>query len=380
MSARSVLLLLVFAITCFPASMSAVHAESFEGVSWHKDLDAARDIAQQEGKLLLVHFWTESCGPCRLLDANVFNQPTVATSIEANYVPVKLDASEFRATAQRFGITRVPTDVIITPAGEVLDKSVSPATPMAYISQVNSIAQAYKHRSGRDFEQVASNAGGAEPLNSAYANLAVPVDTTAGAAPVEDAIPGVMANPYVSPPNGAAGDRYATPPVVGQPVAAAEPTTPPTAPTINQFAQTTPEATVGPETPTATRLPPGSPPLGFHGYCPVTMKQSWEWKQGDVRWGAVHRGRTYLFAGAEQRDEFLKNPDGYSPALSGADAVLAIDQNQVEPGERQFAVEYQGQFYLFTSEETLRQFWANAEKYSTGVRQAMISAPQRTLR
>ena len=54
------------------------------------------------------------------LDHTVFNQPGVAGAIEARFVPVKLNANENSATAQGFGITRVPTDVILTPDGQVV--------------------------------------------------------------------------------------------------------------------------------------------------------------------------------------------------------------------------------------------------------------------
>ncbi len=382
----------IAALCCLAASNVLAQSPTTAGVQWHNDLDAARNKAQKEGKLLLVHFWTESCGPCRLLDTRVFNQPSVATAIHASYVPVKLNASEFPATAQRFGITRVPTDVVITPGGEVIEKTVCPATPMAYVARVSGIAEVHKRSAGRAFATVAGRKKGALlPSNAAYAGLAVPAEST----PVSQ--PGVTANPYTvaSPPAVTAkSDRYAALPAtpadrstslpvasnsVSNPYASATP--PPV----------TPEVPVLPAVPTAVadsmamaesvvQLPAGSPPLGFQGYCPVTMKGKWEWKKGDVRWGAVHRGRTYLFVGAAQRDAFLATPDKYSPALSGIDPVLAIDQNKIESGFRKFAVEYRDQFYMFSSEETLRQFWTNADKYANGVRQAMDSSSQRTLR
>lgn len=96
------------------------------------------------------------------------------------------------------------------------------------------------------------------------------------------------------------------------------------------------------------------------------MKTNWEWKKGDVRFGAIHRGRTYLFTTAENRDTFLQSPDEFAPALSGSDPVLAVDSRQNIPGSRQYAVEYRGKFYFFSSEETLSRFWTNADGYATG--------------
>src|SRR5690606_15960666 len=74
--------------------------------------------------------------------------------------------------------------------------------------------------------------------------------------------------------------------------------------------------------PSQVKLPPGAPPLGFFGYCCVTMKENNDWQPGSVEWGAIHRGRTYLFRSQELRDKFLANPDSYAPVLAGADPVL----------------------------------------------------------
>jgi protein disulfide-isomerase len=119
------------------------------------------------------------------------------------------------------------------------------------------------------------------------------------------------------------------------------------------------------------QLPAGSPPLGFDGYCPVSMRNNWKWVAGDPRWGVIHRGRTYWFAGETEQKQFWTDPDRYSPALSGMDPVMAIDHKQQVPGKREHSIDYDNLFYMFSSEATLAQFTANPERYAVGVRQAM---------
>jgi protein disulfide-isomerase len=123
--------------------------------------------------------------------------------------------------------------------------------------------------------------------------------------------------------------------------------------------------------PDPSKLPPGAPPLGFDGYCPVSMRNSWKWTAGDPRWGVVHRGRTYWFAGPEEQKQFWTDPDRYTPALSGMDAVLSVDHQQQVPGKREHSLDYDGLFYMFASEATLQQFTANPQRYAQTVRQAM---------
>jgi len=111
----------------------------------------------------------------------------------------------------------------------------------------------------------------------------------------------------------------------------------------------------------------------MEGYCPVSLAQKGEWVLGDVQWGAIHRGRTYLFASQAARDEFLKpnSADIYSPMLSGSDPVLLLEGKGNVPGSREFGLHYQGRVYLFTSEETLSKFFNSADTYSQRVYQAM---------
>ena len=123
------------------ALFAANSASAAEAVSWRQNLDAARIEATQSHKLLLIHFYTHSCGPCRILDQDVFSQPHVSAGMEVNYVPVKVDADVSPAIASALRIDRVPTDVIMTPEGNVVaafpaTRTVAPArwTPFAFAS------------------------------------------------------------------------------------------------------------------------------------------------------------------------------------------------------------------------------------------------------
>ena len=108
-------------------------------------------------------------------------------------------------------------------------------------------------------------------------------------------------------------------------------------------------------------------PLGLEGYCPVALMETGNWVEGQARWGARHRGRTYLFSGLEQQQTFLSDPDRYSPALSGDDPVAAIDGGQTSPGQRRYGVTYQQRIYLFESPETRAAFAANPQRYTSRV-------------
>jgi YHS domain-containing protein len=220
---------------------------------------------------------------------------------------------------------------------------------------------------------------------------ASPTANPAPAVPATPPLPSQTANPYVPAAQPVVPPAYAPPqypqqapiaaPVTGYDAATpTEPVAP--APTPEQARQ---PAAGAPKQPTAAAaaaspptqqdLPAGAAPLGFDGYCPVSMRTHWKWVPGDVQFGAVHRGRTYIFAGPQEQQQFLANPDYYAPALSGIDPVLAIDHRQSVPGIREHSLDYDNQFFLFSSEATLEQFTANPQRYTAGVRQAMGMPP-----
>ncbi|MCE9630254.1 MAG: thioredoxin family protein [Planctomycetia bacterium] len=156
----------------------------------------------------------------------------------------------------------------------------------------------------------------------------------------------------------------------------APPTMPPArpaSPLAMATAAFTPPAAAAAEAPAAD--PYGSMPLGLEGYCPVTLAERGVWTEGRAQWGVRHRGRTYLFAGPEQQQAFLANPDRFSPALSGDDPVLAIEQGKSLPGRRAYGVTYQSRIYLFSSAESRAAFTANPERFTAPVMLAERPAP-----
>ena len=110
---RSTLLLSVWTVLAFalPGTLRA------EDSVWMSDFEKAREIATQTGKPLLVHFYAEWCGPCKQMDAKVLYQPSVKQEIQQRVVAVKLDVDQNPKLAKRFGVEKLPTDIIVEPSG-----------------------------------------------------------------------------------------------------------------------------------------------------------------------------------------------------------------------------------------------------------------------
>lgn len=114
-----------------------------------------------------------------------------------------------------------------------------------------------------------------------------------------------------------------------------------------------------------------TPPRGLDGFCPVTLVEQSRWQQGDPRFGIVHRGKLYLFAGEAEKQRFWQDPDRYAPVLSGNDPVELAETGRVIEGNRRHGVFFRNQVYLFSSEAALERFWSSPQQYADFAMQAM---------
>lgn len=198
-----------------------------------------------------------------------------------------------------------------------------------------------------------------------------------GAAPSQSPAPNLAAAPSVAAPPQAAPTTSATIPPPSAAPNTAPGTAPPTAPM---------GALSGSPSPSLTRdqgLVPASqaPPVALEGYCVVTLLEQRKWQRSDPKYGAIHRGRTYLFASEAEQKKFLANPDGYSPMLSGFDPVIFSQRGELVEGKRSYGLTYNKQIFLFADEASLQAFSKSPHSYAEGARQAMIRAnPASTFR
>jgi thioredoxin-like negative regulator of GroEL len=89
-------------------------------VQWLTDYQAARRVALEQGRPLLLDFGTENCVWCKRLDLTTFRDPAVAGLLTDEFVALKVDADREATLAQALRVTQYPTLVLAAPDGKIL--------------------------------------------------------------------------------------------------------------------------------------------------------------------------------------------------------------------------------------------------------------------
>lgn len=355
-------------------------------IAWESDLRTARDRAEREGKLLLLHFYSDSCGWCDRLEAGAFKSPEVAAAIEKSYVPVKIHAGQNPNVARTFRINGYPTDVIVTPAGTALSHRTSPQAANRYIEMLAETAASPNR--GPVVDPTAVAAAPATP--PAATSPATPPATTAP--PAAAAQPAVAAQPTAPAETivAAAVPSLGISPISSVPgttsdlakssftpsgLAMPGPSTSPSDLPVASAPQTAPAAAAAPST--------TSHPIALEGYCPVSLLDHDKWVEGNPQHGVVHLGQLYLFANAESAKKFLSDPEPYTPVLNGIDVVRFFEEKRIVAGKRDFGARdpEHNRMFFFADEAAMIHFEEQHTRYTEAAirvtRQAVAEANPR---
>jgi YHS domain-containing protein/thioredoxin-related protein len=395
-----------------------------EQIPWAADFKTACGMAAEQHRLVLLHFFNDNCAPCVRLEQNVFNQQSVGEAVAQNYLALKVHVGKNPQLAARYRIQQWPTDVFVTPSGLEVFRTVSPQKPEQYIALLNQVAQQTGVGAARQWTShlLKTNPDGSRPpFQPSESTRARPEPAAKSQAPVQPASASEVAaqapaaqpdspanSTEVAPPSTGLTNQYqqatesvldrrsAFTPVEQSPAAAAAaastavPATssqataassPPTITNNPWIVATPPPAQAAPEFPNHQMIPRHqAPPVALDGFCPVTLMDAMAqnrldrsaWKKGDERFGAIHEGRTYLFASAENQRKFLDNPVAYAPLLSGCDPVAFAERGQMVPGKRCYGLlTVDRHMYLFADEASFNRFKASPANFTAAVQQAM---------
>ncbi|WP_149241404.1 thioredoxin fold domain-containing protein [Dyadobacter sp. 32] len=144
---------LVFILAVSAASLMAVHAEAgdkndekgadkgivFVPGSWAQILKKAK----AENKIIFFDAYTTWCGPCKMLQKNVFTRPDVADVFNKNFINVKVDMEkgEGPMLAERYPLEGYPTLFFIDGDGHVVKEIIGYQNPETLIKVGKAVAK-----------------------------------------------------------------------------------------------------------------------------------------------------------------------------------------------------------------------------------------------
>jgi len=360
---------------CLFTLASAASAQ--DRIAWITDLRQARDVAEREQRLVLLHFWSPDCAPCMRLDRYVFNQPELIRAISTGYVPVKIDARQHPNLAQHYNIQAVPTDVVVTPEGREIHRATSPQDTNQYIAMLDGV-RANASVSSRpaansqptasassDNRRLATNpdttlpqgqppavGSSSQPIENKYFH---PLGHDSG--PQEQRVAPRYANPYQNPQPGASEQKsaYDAPHMTTVP---AQPTQGQGASydTGNRYAPRQAPADGSPlNVPAAhTQMGPDLQPQNS----PVAETNRWQPER------TVQQVASLNAAPHPQPPAGLSQAPSNDPALDGYCPVTLVHNRHWTPGDKQWGAVHENRIYLFAGPEQQRQFLANPGSFA----------------
>ena len=113
-----------------------------EGIKF--DQSAFKDLlarAKKEKKLVFIDAYAVWCGPCKMMDKNVFTQKSVGDYFNKTFVSSRIDMEkgEGREIAQKFAVRSYPTFLFLNADGELVSQNYGYMEPSLFLSMAQEV-------------------------------------------------------------------------------------------------------------------------------------------------------------------------------------------------------------------------------------------------
>lgn len=97
--------------------------------------------AKKENKLVFIDAYTSWCGPCKMMEKNIFTKKSVGDYYNANFINARFDMEkgEGREIAAKFGVRSYPTYLFLNGDGELISQNYGYMEESMFISMAQDI-------------------------------------------------------------------------------------------------------------------------------------------------------------------------------------------------------------------------------------------------
>lgn len=121
-------------------SLSLAHAQS---IHFQESFEEALVKAQKTGKLVFIDFYATWCGPCKMMDMEVFSEREVYQTLNNKFINLKLDVDTGgKSVAKQYAVTALPTLMVVDGSGTELVRVVGYIDKPKLLRQLSNLFEA----------------------------------------------------------------------------------------------------------------------------------------------------------------------------------------------------------------------------------------------
>ena len=95
-------------------------------INWETNYNTALEKAVKENKAIMIDFYTDWCTICKIMETNVYLDKEIASNINYNFVPLKINAEDndenVKLLTNKYNISAFPSAVFINTNGFIIKK------------------------------------------------------------------------------------------------------------------------------------------------------------------------------------------------------------------------------------------------------------------
>lgn len=107
-------------------------------IQWLNDFKTAQVHSLSQGKLIVMDFWASWCGPCRMMDEDLWSRKDVI-ALSQNFVSLRVDVDSDPNLAQQYRANAIPKVVIVDLAGNIIWEQLGYRSSNIYLDVLNNL-------------------------------------------------------------------------------------------------------------------------------------------------------------------------------------------------------------------------------------------------